>query len=303
MAIPSFQNFFLPFLSFIADGKEYTKKELGDHLAKTFDLSEEDVNEVLPSGRQARFMNRVAWTRTYLAKALLVEYCGRGRFRITQRGRELLATNPTKLDIRALKKYPEFQAFHQGNTDSAGGASADEQVVTTETPEERLESSYQALRRELAQALLQQVLNASPAFFEQLVVDLLVAMGYGGSRADAGKAVGQSGDEGIDGIIKEDRLGLDIIYLQAKRWQNPVGRPQVQAFVGSLVGKGAGKGVMLTTSRFTDDARQFVRHLQQKVVLIDGEELTGLMIDFSVGVSATAQYVVKKIDFDYFGEE
>ncbi|MEX3929929.1 restriction endonuclease [Paraburkholderia sp. BR10936] len=303
MAIPPFQYFFLPFLTFIADGEEYTKQDLAEHLAKTFNLSQEDVDEVLPSGRQTRFMNRVAWTRTYLGKAILVESSGRGRFRITQRGRELLATNPTKLDIRTLKQFPEFQAFHQANTDDTGGNSTDEQVVAGETPEERLESSYQALRKELAQALLQQVLNASPAFFEQLVVDLLVAMGYGGSRADAGKAVGQSGDEGIDGIIKEDRLGLDIIYLQAKRWQNPVGRPQVQAFVGSLVGKGAGKGVMLTTSRFTDDARQFVRHLQQKVVLIDGEELTGLMIDFNVGVAATTQYVVKKIDLDYFGEE
>lgn len=154
-----------------------------------------------------------------------------------------------------------------------------------------------------SQLLLQQVMQASPAFFEQLVVDLLVAMGYGGSRTDAGKAVGQSGDEGIDGIIKEDRLGLDIVYLQAKRWQNSVGRPQVQAFVGSLVGKGANKGVMLTTSRFTDEAREFVRHLQQKVVLIEGDELANLMIDFNVGVNTIASYTVKKLDLDYFGEE
>lgn len=303
MAVPPFQDLFLPFLSFITDGQEYTKQSVAEHLAATFNLSAEDVNEVLPSGRQTRFLNRVAWTRTYLGKALLVESAGRGRFRITQRGRELLATNPTRLDVRTLKKYPEFQAFHQSNSTDAGGNSADEQVPTSETPEERLESGYQTLRKELAQALLQQVLSASPAFFEQLVVDLLVAMGYGGSRVDAGKAIGQSGDEGIDGIIKEDRLGLDIIYLQAKRWQNPVGRPQVQAFVGSLVGKGAGKGVMLTTSRFTDDARQFVKHLQQKVVLIDGEELAGWMIDFDVGVSTTTQYTVKKIDLDYFGDE
>ncbi|MEM5299079.1 restriction endonuclease [Burkholderia sp. JPY481] len=303
MAIPSFQHFFLPFLNCISDGKEYGLQDLMDHLAKTFNLSQDDANEVLPSGRVTRLRNRVAWTRTYLSKALLVESSGRGRFRITQRGRELLATNPAELDVRSLKKYPEFQAFQQAGTDDNASNSTEEQVVAGETPEERLESSYLALRKELVQALLQQVLNTSPAFFEQLVVDLLVAMGYGGSRVDAGKAVGQSGDEGIDGIIKEDRLGLDIIYLQAKRWQNPVGRPQVQAFVGSLVGKGAGKGVMLTTSRFTDDARQFVKHLQQKVVLIDGEELAALMIDFNVGVSATTQYVVKKIDLDYFGEE
>jgi restriction system protein len=247
-------------------------------------------------------MNRVAWTRTYLGKALLLEPVGRGRFRITQRGLDLLATNPKRVDNRTLKQYDEFQSFHQAAGRDTKG-SGDEQLPTIETPEERLEASYQALRKELVQALLQQIYNTSPAFFEQLVVDILVAMGYGGSRVDAGNAVGKSGDEGIDGIIKEDRLGLDIIYLQAKRWQNAVGRPDVQAFVGSLVGKGASKGVMLTASRFTDDARQFVKHLQQKVVLIDGEELAGLMIDFNVGVATTMQYAVKKIDIDYFGGE
>jgi restriction system protein len=249
-------------------------------------------------------MNRVAWTKTFLGKAGVIEATGRARFRIAKRGLDLLATNPARIDNRTLSQFPEFQAFRENSNQLSDEETTPNGIVTSqETPEERLETSYAALRRELALQLLTQVKGASPAFFEQLVVDLLIAMGYGGSRADAGKAIGQSGDEGIDGIIKEDRLGLDIVYLQAKRWQNPVGRPQVQAFVGSLVGKGANKGVMLSTSRFTDEAREFVRHLQQKVVLIDGEELTGLMIDYNVGVASTATYVVKKLDIDYFDEE
>lgn len=302
MAVPPFQDLFLPFLYFSSDGHEHTKQEAAEYLAKHFSLTDSEVNELLPSGRQTKFMNRVAWTKTFLGKAMVIEATGRARFRITQRGRDLLASKPERVDNRTLNQYPEFRAFRELNNQQADEV-PEIQNASQETPEERLESSYAALRKELAQLILQQVMQASPAFFEQLVVDLLVAMGYGGSRADAGKAVGQSGDEGIDGIIKEDRLGLDIVYLQAKRWQNSVGRPQVQAFVGSLVGKGANKGVMLTTSRFTDEAREFVRHLQQKVVLIEGDELANLMIDFNVGVTTTTSYTVKKLDLDYFGEE
>ncbi len=229
----------------------------------------------------------------------MVESTGRGLFKITQRGLDLLASKPVKLDVKSLKQYPEFQTFHQASpNDSMQDVTTNSEVliVNDETPEERLESSYQSLRKDLALSLLQQVLLATPAF------DVLVAMGYGGSRIDAGKAIGQSGDEGIDGVIKEDRLGLDLIYLQAKRWTNPVGRPHVQNFVGSLVGKSASKGVMLTTSRFTDEAKQYVKHLPQKVVLIDGEELANLMLEFNVGVSPTTTYIVKKLDMDYFEE-
>jgi restriction system protein len=304
MAVPSFQEMFLPFLSFVADGKEHTKHDVSEHLARAFSLTLDEQSEPLPSGKQTKFMNRIAWTRTYFGKALLVEATARGKFKVTQRGLDLLATNPAALNVKILKKYPEFQTFHQ----SAPADNVQEVVASgepqsiDETPEERLESSYQSLRKELAEVILQQVMQASPAFFEQLVVDVLVAMGYGGSRVDAGKAIGQSGDEGIDGVIKEDRLGLDLIYLQAKRWQNPVGRPHVQNFVGSLVGKSAHKGVMLTTSRFTEEAKQFVKHLPQKVVLIDGEELANLMIEFNVGASPTTTYIVKKLDMDYFDE-
>lgn len=303
MPVPAFQELFLPILTYIADGKEHTKQDVAEHLSQKLQLTTEELSELLPSGKQTKFLNRIAWSRTYFGKALLVESTARGKFRITQRGRDLLATNPIGLNVKLLKQYPEFQTFHQGNNgdvhEAVGNVSS---VEIEETPEEQLESSYQALRKELAELLLQQVLQASPAFFEQLVVDVLVGMGYGGSRADAGKAIGQSGDEGIDGVIKEDRLGLDLIYLQAKRWQNPVGRPHVQNFVGSLVGKSAHKGVMLTTSRFTDEAKQFVKHLPQKVVLIDGEELAELMIEFNVGVNPTTTYTVKKLDTDYFEE-
>lgn len=298
MPVPAFHELFLPMLKYIADGKEHTKGEVADYLAEHLRLTQHELAEMLPSGKQTKFLNRVAWTRTYFGKALVIESTARGKFRITRRGLDLLATNPPTLDVKDLKQYPEFQSFHQGPS----AAPLMPVAVGDETPEEQLESTYQALRQELAGQLLRQVLQASPAFFEQLVVDVLVAMGYGGSRADAGKAIGQSGDEGIDGVIKEDRLGLDLIYLQAKRWQNPVGRPHVQNFVGSLVGKSAHKGVMLTTSRFTDEARQFVRHLPQKVVLIDGQELAELMIEFNVGVNQTNTYVVKKLDTDYFDE-
>lgn len=304
MPVPTFQELFLPMLTYLADGQERTKKDVAEHLAQKFQLTPEELTELLPSGKQTKFLNRIAWTQTYFGKSLLIESTERGKFRITNRGRDVLASKPTTLNVKDLKQYPEFQTFHQGNnvdrqTEVSCTVQAD---ADDETPEEQLESSYQALRKELAELLLQQVLQVSPAFFEQLVVDVLVAMGYGGSRADAGKAIGQSGDEGIDGVIKEDRLGLDLIYLQAKRWQNPVGRPHVQNFVGSLVGKSAHKGVMLTTSRFTDEARQFVKHLPQKVVLIDGEELAELMIEFNVGVNPTITYTVKKLDTDYFEE-
>ena len=305
MSIPAFQELFLPMLTYVADGNEHTKQDVSDHLSAKFNLTPEELSELLPSGRQAKFMNRIAWTKTYLSKALLIESPEKGKFRITQRGLQLLATNPKTMNVKSLKQYPEFQVFNQSTPTATQGLvlAGDLQSSTDETPEEHLESCFQSLRKELAEGILQQVMQASPAFFEQLVVDVLVAMGYGGSRADAGKAIGQSGDEGIDGVIKEDRLGLDLIYLQAKRWKNPVGRPVVQSFVGSLVGKSASKGVLLTTSKFTGEARQYVKHLPQKVVLIDGEELASLMIEFDVGVTPATTYTVKKLDGDYFEEQ
>jgi len=291
-------------LRIAADGKEHRISEVATQLAEEFKLSEADRSELLPSGKMTRFRNRIYWTRVHLGKALLLDATARGRFKITQRGRDLLATNPPTMNITTLLQYPEFAVFRQTN---AHQATATDTTTESEqqTPEERLEESYQSLRKELAGVIIAEIMKCSPEFFEQLVIDLLLAMGYGGSRADAGKAVGKSGDGGIDGIIKEDRLGLDIVYVQAKRWKEgiTVGTPEVRAFVGSLVGHGATKGVMITTSHFAPGAFQYAQKLQQKVVLIDGEQLAQLMIDFNVGVTTASSYTVKKIDLDYFGEE
>jgi restriction system protein len=253
----------------------------------------------------------VYWTRVHLGQAKLLDATGRGRFKITDRGAALLKTNPSRIDNNTLAQYPEFQEF-RGRSSIAGDSTSGKvpprqkelDTESTESPEERLEATYQLLRGQVAQALLTSIRKAPPAFFEQLVVDLLVAMGYGGSRVDAGQAIGQSNDGGIDGIIKEDRLGLDIVYLQAKRWEAPVGSPQVRDFTGSLEGHGAQKGVLITTSKFTKDATDFAKRLQQKkLVLIDGDKLAELMMDFGVGVNKVATYVVQKIDPDYFGDE
>ncbi len=239
---------------------------------------------------------------TYLKKSGLLTSPKRGIIQITNRGRDVLRQNPKKIDNKYLERFKEYQAFKALRHERNGGDDDDEggTIQPKLTPEEILENSYQDLRNQLANEILGQVMDCSPEFFENLVVDLLVAMGYGGSRSDAGKAVGKSGDDGIDGIIKEDRLGLDVVNIQAKRWQNTVGRPEIQAFVGSLAGNRAKKGVFITTSKFSKDAYDYVQRIEQKVVLIGGEQLAHLMIDFNIGVSKEADYVVKKIDFDYF---
>lgn len=237
----------------------------------------------------------------------MIENTGRNRFRITPRGLSLLANEAGRIDNRTLAQFPEFQEF-RGQHENVGGVEQPAQgqllaEAQAQTPEEQLEAAYQTIREQLAQALIGQVMLCSPAFFEQLVVDLLLAMGYGGSRRDAGQAVGKTADGGIDGIIKEDRLGLDAVYLQAKRWEGTVGSPVVRDFVGSLVGHAANKGVLITTSRFTRDAVDYAQRIPQKVVLIDGPMLAGLMIDFGIGVSDVATYAVKRLDTDYFGVE
>jgi restriction system protein len=302
MPVPPFQKMMLPFLQHCADGNEHAASEMFDFLGKHFALSDADLSERLPSGTQTRFANRVYWARVYLGKAALLETTGRGRFRITQRGQELLATKPSTIDLKLLSQYPEYRAF-QEQTGVPQKESEPQVSSDTATPEELIEVGYKDLRSALAVSLLEKIMTGTPKFFEQVVVDLLIAMGYGGSRQDAGRAVGQTGDEGIDGIIKEDRLGLDFVYIQAKRWEQTVGRPQVQGFVGALAGKGATKGVMITTSKFSSDANAYVKTIPQKVVLIDGEQLSSLMIDFNIGVVGIASYEIKKIDLDYFETE
>ena len=261
---------------------------------------------MLPSGIQPTFVNRVGWASTYMKKAGLLEATRRGFYRITPRGKELLKKEPKIINVKLLKQYPEFLEFQQlkGTRSSEKAKDLREAPDTfTATPSEALETAYENLRDELADELLARLKKSSPSFFERVVVELLVKMGYGGSRADAGKAIGKSGDGGIDGIIKEDKLGLDVVYIQAKRWENnPVGRPEVMQFAGALQAQKANKGIFITTSRFTDDARSYVSQIGSKIVLIDGEQLTSLMIEHDVGVSMVSMYPVRKIDTDYFDE-
>jgi restriction system protein len=302
MTVPDYQSMMTPLLQVLADGADWRWAAVKDALATATGVSEADRAELLPSGRQATFDNRAGWAATYLSQAGLVERPARGIVRITERGRDTLASHVGPIDNTLLKQFPEFLEFKNRSHTEVTPSSADEDV-SGQTPEELIESGYQSLRSDLAQQMMERVGAVSPRFFEQLVVKLLVAMGYGGSLADAGQAVGRSGDDGIDGIIKEDKLGLDVVYIQAKRWANNVGRPEIQAFAGSLMGQGATKGVFITTSRFSAEARDYVRRIATRIVLIDGVQLAELMIDHGVGVTETATYVVNRLDEDFFAEE
>lgn len=304
MAVPDYQSLMLPLLKIASDGKEHGFSEVLGALAVQFKMTDEERKEQLPSGTQARFENRVRWAQIYLKKAGLLENPRRGRFRVTERGMRVLKEDPPHINVKFLRQYPEFLEFQRASKQDDGQDEQDQKdEIAEQTPEESLESSYQSLRRDLGQELLSRVKGCSPGFFEKLVVDLLVAMGYGGSRIDAGQAVGRSGDGGVDGIIKEDKLGLDAVYLQAKRWEGTVGRPTVQEFAGSLDGYRARKGVLITTSGFSKEARDYADKIEKKIVLIDGEQLVQLMIDHGVGVGEAATYTVKKVDLDYFGDE
>lgn len=301
MVVPDFQSIMLPLLKITGDSREHTLRETIDALSLLFLLSDEDKKELLPSGRQQKFANRVGWSRTYLKKAGLLESTGRGKFRITESGLDVLKSNPPQIDVKFLEQFPSFLEFKECS--STGNKTAESCAEVNKTPEEMLESSYLELRESLAQELLDRIRRCHPEFFEKLVVDLLVAMGYGGSLKDAGKAIGKSGDGGVDGIIKEDKLGLDVVYIQAKRWENTVGRPVVQAFAGSLMGLMARKGVLITASKFSQEAIDYVNRIDKKIVLIEGEELAQLMIDHGIGVTEVTSYTVNRIDLDYFGEE
>ena len=309
MAVPDYQSIMLPLLKIAGDGNEHSKNEAIERLAQQFGLSENERSEMLPSGTQRKFDNRVSWARTYMQKALLLSSSGRSKFRITERGMQVLKENPPTINDKFLRQFPEFLAFkthanRDGKIEENNNSTQEILEKTSQTPQEILEASYQNLRQTLAQELLERIKNSPPKFFESLVVDLLVAMGYGGSRKDAGQAVGQVGDGGIDGIIKEDKLGLDAIYLQAKRWEGTVSRPVVQGFVGALIGKKARKGVFITTSNFSQQALDYANGTENlKLILIDGEQLAQLMIDYDVGVTEESMYIVKKVDLDYFDDE
>jgi restriction system protein len=301
MPIPDFQTIMLPMLRLAGDHGEQTMSQARDALARHFGLTLEELAVRLPSGRQTTFSNRVAWAKAYLTMAELLESPRRGLFRITPQGTLVLRNPPERVTIKYLEQFPAFLQLRQSSNKAAHEEQAP--VVGYDTPEELLETAYQQLRGELAASLLQHIKGNSWAFFEQLVVNLLVAMGYGGSVKDAGHATRKTGDEGIDGIIKQDRLGLDTIYLQAKKWDAVVGRPEIQKFVGALHGQRARKGIFITTGRFSAEATEYARHIDPKVVLIDGEELTQLMIDYDLGVSPVSTYIVKRLDTDFFVED
>ena len=303
MAIPDYQTLMLPVLQLAADGQVHKFSQSVEALAERFKLTEEELGELLPSGTQAVFNNRVGWAKSYLKQAGLVVTPRRGFFTITPLGKELLASNTERIDAATLAQFPQFLEFKNRRRDRSeeGAAVTDlDETETRKTPEDALASAYQALRKVLEEELLGMVKESAPSFFERIVIDLLVKMGYGGNRQDAGRAIGKSGDGGIDGIINEDRLGLDVIYIQAKRWESVVGRPEIQKFAGALQGQRARKGVFITTSSFTKEAQEYASFIETRIILIDGFQLSRLMVEYNVGVSTAGQYEVKKIDSDYF---
>lgn len=305
MAVPNFQEIMLPMLKFISDGKEHSLHETIDSMANHFALNEEERNVTITNG-QKLFYNRVYWAKAYLKMARLVDNTKRAHFIITERGKATLKENPSAIDIPYLKRFPEFLvSFAGGKTKEVSKQDFskpeyDETELSKETPEEIISKNHQRIQKTLSQELLSRLKENSPSFFEGTVIRLLVKMGYGGSVEDAGKAIGKRGDEGIDGTIKEDKLGLDIIYVQAKRWEGNVGRPEIQKFVGALAGQGAKKGIFITTSSFTKEALDYIPKNETKIVLIDGEHLANLMIEFDLGVTAQQTFVIKKIDNDFF---
>jgi len=302
--IPKYEQIMLPFLKYIADGQEHSLGETHDALAKQFGLTEQETRELLPSGRQPIFRNRVGWARTYLKKAGLVESPKRAHFRITDKGVSLLSENPPEITSKFLTRYEEFVEFQSIKKPKKDNTILKNQPHdnTDQTPEESLEYAYQKLHTELSKELLSVIKSCSADFFEKLVIDLLITMGYGGSRKEAGQAMGKSGDGGIDGIINEDKLGLDVIYLQAKRWDNTVPVKEIRDFTGALASKKAKKGIFLTTSDFPKSVYEFVGQVEYKIILIDGQRLANLMIEHGVGLSTVNTYHVKTIDSDYFEE-
>lgn len=302
MSIPDYQTCMLPLLKFASDGKAHKLSEAITVLSDQFQLTIEEREQLLPSGTQFIIANRVGWARTYLKKAGLLSDPKRAFFQITDRGRDLLIENPKEISSKFLQRYEEFNQFQQKSSPKTPTEEVNPDHGYS-TPEEALEYGYQKLTENLSDELLEQIMSCPPSFFEKLVVELLVKMGYGGSIKEAASVVGKSGDAGIDGIIKEDKLGLDAIYIQAKRWDGVVGRPEIQKFVGALDGQKARKGIFITTSGFTKDALDYAKNTSVKVVLIDGQRLAELMMENNLGVTTTMTYEIKRVDMDYFAEE
>ncbi|MCP4164060.1 MAG: restriction endonuclease [Deltaproteobacteria bacterium] len=300
--IPKFQKIMLPQLKLLSDGKEYGISEIHDELAKSFELSDEELKEYLPSGKQTTFKNRVAWARTYMKKAGLLESSKKAHFIISSRGLELIREKPEEINSKFLTRYEEFREFRKPKNKIENDVIDEISEIKDQTPQENIEYAYQKINSDLANELLNTIKSCSPDFFEQLVIDVLIGMGYGGSRKEAGKAVGKSNDGGIDGIINEDILGLDVIYIQAKRWGNTVPIKEIRDFTGALASKRAKKGVFITTSNFPKSAYEFVEQIEYKIILIDGERLANLMIEYNIGTSTREVHYIKEIDTDYFVE-
>lgn len=303
MAIPKYDAMYRAFLNCLADGQSHTAKEVKDLVAHAFSLSEEERETLLPSGKQLLFDNRIGWTRTYLKKAGLVESPSRGIYLLTPAGHQVLSENPPLIDNLYLQRFPSFLAFVSPNTPSSPTTPP---ALSSQTPQDILDSTYQQIKNTLIDDLLTEILKQSPSFFEHLVVKLLNKIGYGGSVEASSFVVGGPGDEGIDGIIREDKLGFDLIYIQAKQWDRDktVGRPEIQKFVGALAGQGATKGLFITTAKFSKEARQYVTQQHTtKVVLVDGRMLADLMIEHNLGVSPKTVYEIKALDNDFFSED
>jgi len=301
VAIPSYENLILPLLKFSSDNQEHSSRDPIGFLAKEFSLTEDEKNTLLPNGKTTVFYNRVGWALTYLKQAGLVKSTRRGYFIITERGVKVIEQKTDKIDLAFLRQYPEFLEFESRSR--VESKLEPMKKIDEETPEEKIEVGYKMILDKLASELLQNIKNSTPAFFEHLVVELLVKMGYGGSIKEAGKAIGKTGDEGIDGIIKEDILGLDAIYIQAKRWDGTIGRPDIHKFVGALQGQRAKKGIFITTGKFSTDALEYIKNIDTKIVLIDGNQLSEYMINYNIGVTDIKNYVIKNINSDYFEEQ
>jgi restriction system protein len=299
MPIPDYQAIMLPLLKLVASQTNPIKlSAVTQRLTQEFKLSETETRELLPSGKQARMQNRVGWARTYLKKAGLLTSPERGVIQITEQGKSVLSDNIQMIDLQFLRQFPEFLNFHNSSQQDTISPIS----FIQETPEEILEGTYLQVKNQTIAEIIDKIKFCTPRFFENVVVDTIVKMGYGGSHQDAGRAIGQTADEGIDGIIKEDPLGLDIIYLQAKRWEGNVSRPEIQKFSGALQGKRAKKGIFITTSDFTSEAREYVKHLEVKIILLSGKQFAEIMWENNIGLNISASYEVKKIDFDYFSE-
>lgn len=301
MPIPSHEDAMLPVLKELLHVGQMSSRDLVDRMADIFELSAEERALMTGSGKATVIRSRVGWALTYLKQAGLVESPRRGWYQISQAGRAVLESQPTRIDNKFLAQFESFRSFTERSP--RADRKAPELTSSTEVPpDEELERAYEQLRFSVESELLEAIRRVSPAFFEQLVVDLLVAMGYGGSHEEAARTIGRSGDGGIDGVIDEDRLGLDSIYVQAKRWEGSVGRPEIQKFAGALQGQRASKGIFITSSSFTAEAIDYVQKIGTRIVLVDGRRLAALMFEYNVGVAARRNYIVKSVDSDYFEE-